>query len=43
MSIDNEYSKQNINKLDFIPEAEGWFNSHKLINTSQHIKIKRKK
>ena len=42
MRLDNEYSRQNINTLGFIPETEKWFNSHKLITTNQHIKAKGK-
>ena len=40
MRLDNEYSRQNINTLGFIPETEKWFNSHELITTNQHIKTK---
>ena len=42
MRLDNEYSRQNINTLDFIPETEKWFSSHELITTNQHIKTKGK-
>ena len=42
MRLGNEYSRQNINTLGFIPETEKWFNSHELIATNQDIKSKRK-
>ena len=42
MRFDNEYSKQNIDTVDFIPETEKWFNSHELIATNQDIKAKGK-
>ena len=42
MRLVNEYSRQNINTLDFIPETEKWFNSHELIATNQDIKAKGK-
>ena len=42
MRLYNEYSRQNINTLDFIPETEKWFNHHELITTNQHIETKGK-
>ena len=42
MRLVNEYSRQNINTLDFSPETEKWFSSHELITINQHMKIKGK-
>ena len=42
MRLVNEYSRQNINTLDFSSETEKWFSSHELITINQHMKIKGK-